>query len=451
MHSSQLTRQAVSSDPFDGDPFDDDSFFLSEVNRTATVEQRDLEALALVLLDSPVVVAARENAEMRFRILAGEHNSHAPAEAFVGIEAKMREWAYHYLLLALNSDPNYPKVLGHGYGPPHNWLDMEVPGCRGLGTAENPDNHYIFIPIDLHGRFELHGKVQRPAIEDVNFWLTSNLSQSINVTGLNWRDVRVEDDGRFVITIDREPADGRHNHLQSTVDTQWLFVRDSRKDWNQRPNAYRIRRLDPPTAPPLTVEEMGLIAKRFIVDDVATNFWFRAMAGFLERNTLSEISLSSGYGGMATQKLMRGRLCLADDEAYVLTLGSGGSDYWVMVLYDWWLMSGNYWRTTSSLNDHQSVANQDGSHTLVFSIRDPGVYNWVDTEGLHESLFMNRWQMLPTDADGLALGEPWAKGELVKLDDLRRVLPEGTKWVTPQEREQQLAERLASFNRRHEV
>jgi hypothetical protein len=196
---------------------------------------------------------------------------------------------------------------------------------------------------------------------------------------------------------------------------------------------------------------MALIAKRFIVDDVPANYWFHKMAGFLQPNTLSEISLSSGYGGMATQKLMRGRLQLADDDAYVLTLGAGGSDYWIIVHYDWWLMSGNFWSTTSCLNDKQCAANPDGTHTLVFSIQDPGVHNWLDTEGLHQSLFMQRWQMLPTTADGIAGGEPWAKGELVKLADLERVLPEETKWVTPQEREQQLADRLASFKRRHQV
>jgi hypothetical protein len=72
-------------------------------------------------------------------------------------------------------------------------------------------------------------------------------------------------------------------------------------------------------------------------------------------------------------------------------------------------------------------------------------------EGLHHTLFLHRWQMLPPAEDGLAGGEPWAKGERVKLDDLPRVLPEGTKSVTPQERDRQLAERLAAFNRRHEV
>lgn len=430
--------------------FDDASFFLSETNPTATVDQRDLEAEALRLMGHPLVQQGRQNAAMRFQILAGEHGSHAPAEAFEGIEAKLDEWAYHYLSLALNGDSNYPKVLGHGYGPPHKWMGMDVLGCRGLGTAENPDNHYSFIPLDCHARFELHGKVQDPAIGDVNFWLTSNLSQSSNVAGLMWDDVVINDDGTFVITIDSNPANGRHNHLQTTPDTLRLFIRDSRTDWRQIPNAYRIRRLDPPTREPLSQDERLRMAKRFIIDDVATNFWFRQMVGFLEPNTIQGPDNTGEIGGMVTQKILRGRLDMEDDEAYVLTLHPGGSEYWVLVLYDWWLMSGDFWNRTSSLNTDQSVPNADGTYTYVFSIRDPGVHNWMDTEGLHHSLFMNRFQKLPQTADG-AGGEPWSKGRLVKLDDLRDVLPAETKWLSPDERRAQLDERLAHFNIRHEI
>jgi hypothetical protein len=432
------------------DLFAERSYFLSPVNPTATVDQRDLEAEGLAMMDHPLVQQARANAAMRFKILAGEHGSHAPPEAFEGIEAKLDEWTYHYLLLALNADANHPKVLGHGYGPPHDWMDKEVLGCRGLGTAENPDNHYSFIPIDVHGRFELHGKVQDPPIGDVNFWLTSNLSQSSNVNGLMWKDVDVNDDGTFVITIDREPADGRRNHLQSTVDTLRLFIRDSRTDWNQVPNAYRIVRLDPPTAPPLTTDEKAALAKRFIIDDVATNFWFRQMVGFLDPNTIQGPDNTGMIGGMVTQKILRGRLDLQDDEAYVLTLGAGGSRYWVLVLYDWWLMSCDFWSNTSSLNTGQSVPNPDGTYTYVFSIKDPGVHNWMSTEGLHHSLFMNRWQQLPQTADG-AGGSPTAEGRLVRLSELHDVLPDGTTWVTPEERGAQLAQRLAAFDKRHQL
>jgi hypothetical protein len=437
--------------------FDDDSFFLSKTNPTATVDQRDLEALALEVVKDPVIVAARAHAMQRFTIMGGGPER-IPAEALEHMDAKLDEWAFHYTINALNSDPNYPKVLGHGYGPPHEWLGMKVPGCRGLGTAENPDNHYSFVPIDGNSRFVLHGKVwnnQDDAVGDCPIFLTSNLSQSVNVSWVDWRAVPIAEDGTFEVTIDPTPADGRPNHLQSSIDTKYLFIRDGRQHWDQIPHAYRIERLDPPTAPARSVEELTRVAARFIVDDVPMNFFFKQMIEFLATNSLSEVSNSSRYGGMQTQKLLRGKLDLADDEAFVLTLDSGGSDYWVLTLYDWWAMSGNFWSRTSCLNDTQTVANTDGTHTLVFSIADPGVHNWVDTLDLHKTVFLQRWQLMPTSVgeDGRlwAGGEPSATGELVKLADLKDVLPAETRWVTPEERIEQLEERYESFRRRHAV
>jgi hypothetical protein len=432
--------------------FTDRDFFLSTLNPTATVDQRNLETLALQVVRSPTIVDAQAQATLRFKIMAG---SDIPAEALENIDQKMHEWAYHYVINALNSDSNYPKVLGHGYGPPHEWLGMKVPGCRGLGTGENPDNHYSFIPVDGHSRFELYGKISDEPVGDCPMFITSNLSQSMNVAWLDWREVPIADDGTFLVTMGPDPADGRPNHLQTTLDSKYLFIRDGRQHWDQVPNAYRVRRIDPPTAPPLSLEQLTELAKRFIIDDVPTNYWFKQMVGFLAPNTISDPDHSSAVGGMQTQKLLRGRLSLADDEAYVLTLDPGGSDYWVLTLYDWWLMSGNFWSKTSCLNNTQSVANADGTYTYVFSISDPGVHNWVDTLGMHETLFMQRWQLLPRDSDRDSLpwagGSPSAAGRLVKLSQLRDVVPEETKWVTPQERENQLAERFASFQKRHRV
>ncbi|MDT7788270.1 MAG: hypothetical protein QOF58_6689 [Pseudonocardiales bacterium] len=438
--------------------FDDETFFLSLTNPTATVDQRELEAEAIELLDHPLVVQGRENAFMRFKVMASKYGANAPAEAFEGIEAKMQEWAFHYLLLGLNHDFNFPKVLNHGYGPPHKWLGMDVPGCRGLGTAENPDNNYCFIPIGYANRYELHGRISPESpIEDVNFWLTNNLSMSSNVAGLMWQDVVKSDDGTFVITIDSDPADGRDNHIRSTPDTQRLFIRDSRKDWGEIPNAYRIVRLGEPTAPPIDQETKLQMAKRFIIDDMATNFWFRMMVGYLEPNTITGPDNTGDIGGMITQKILRGRVDLESDEAFVLTTDPGGSDYWNIVAYDWWLMSMDFWDHTSSLNNFQSVANDDGSYTHVFARQDPGVHNWIDVEGLHYSLFLLRWQQLPqAAAEGaadrwIAAGEPQAECKLVKLVDLKDALPPETRWVTEDQRRDEIASRLAQFNRRHEV
>lgn len=445
MHNTTPGARAAASDLMK-----DDSFFLSEVNATATVDQRELESLALEMLDNDRVKAAWGRAEEMFRILGGKYGANAPEEAYRDIDRKMREWTYHYLLLALNYDTNYPKVLGHGYGPPHNWMGMEVPGCRGLGTAENPDNHYCFVPVDVDTPMEIHGRVQDPAIEDVNFHVTSNHSQAMNVCGLTWRETQIAEDGTFVVTLDRDPANGRPNHLQLTPDSKRLFIRDSRKNWNERPNAYRVLRLPDPTAKPLSVDEQAEMAFRTIIDDVPFNFWFRMMVGYLEPNTVKGPEVTSNFGGMPTQMALRGRVDLEDDEAFVLNLRSAGSKYWVFVQYDWWLMSGNYWNRTSSLNNEQVVPDNDGSHTLVISKHDPGVHNWVDTEGLNHTMFLQRWQLLPNIQGDLG-GKLGQSGQVVKLADLKKVLPEETRWVTADERSTQITERLASFNRRHEV
>jgi hypothetical protein len=190
---------------------------------------------------------------------------------------------------------------------------------------------------------------------------------------------------------------------------------------------------------------------------MATNFWFRMMVGYLDPNTITGPDNTGDIGGMITQKILRGRVDLEPGEAFVLTTHPGGSDYWNIVAYDWWLMSMNFWENTSSLNNFQSVANDDGSYTHVFARQDPGVHNWIDVEGLQYSLFLLRWQQLPQSSGNgggdrwIAAGDPRAECKLVKLADLEGVVPAETRWVTAEERKQEIASRLAQFNRRHEV
>jgi hypothetical protein len=200
----------------------------------------------------------------------------------------------------------------------------------------------------------------------------------------------------------------------------------------------------------MTRAEKLELARRFIIDDVPANWFFAAMVGFLEPNKFEGPVVSDTVGGMPIQKLGRARIQIADDEAWVLTLACGGSDYWVAIQNDWWLMSGNYWSRQSTLNNTQAVANADGTYTLVFANQDPGVHNWIDMLGWHDALFLQRWQLLPL-VDGVPQGDVGGNGDVVKLANLRKLLPAGTRWVTPEERRQQLAGRLATFNRRHEV
>lgn len=426
-----------------------DDFFLSKINPTATVDQIEMEKLALELVQTPLIRRAKESAANRYKTMAGRN---IPAEALENFDAKMDEWVWHYTLLAINSDTNYPKVLNHDYGPPHEWFGMKLPGGRGPGTGENVDNQYSVIPIDPDVRYELHGQRFENGVGDSPLHLVTCLSMGLNAVSFDSRDIRYKPDGSFVITIDREPANGRSNHMQATADTRYLFIRDARIDWNQVPNAYRIHRLDPPAKPPLSKQEITEMAARFILDDVPMNYFFSQMIrGVLDANVVAPPLPSNQVGGQPLQKLARGHLKLGDDEAFVLTLTPGGSQYWVLIAYDFWLMSGNYWSRQSTLNTTQSVPNADGSYSYVFANSDPGVHNWIDTLGVREPLFLLRYQLLPRNADGSYGGNPTTTGRLVKLAELKSVLPRETRWVDVEQRKQQLAQRLAQFNRRYEV
>ena len=427
------------------DLFTDAPYFLSPANPAATADQRDVETRALELIDHPALVSALDVARMRFDILAGTDQ---PDEARAGMDRRLREWAFGHTVLALNSDPDRPRISSNLLGPPHTWFGHTVPGSRGPGTGENADCWYAMAPIDSHSRYELVGKVQSPPASDCPLYIAGTIAMVPNVAGLDWRDVHINDDGIFAVTIDPNPADGRTNHLRTTVDANFLFFRDARWHWSERPNAYRIRRLDPPLRPPMTLEDQIALAARYIVEDVPMMWFYRQSLGCLATNTVTTPLNAGPFGGMPTQATARGRLELNDDEAYVLTLTSGGASYWILASYDWWMMSDDFGTRTATLNNTQSKANADGTYTYVFSARDPGVHNWIDTVGRRHTFFVNRWQQLPRDA-GRPL--PLTSGQVVKLKDLERVLPPSTPRVSAVDRAAQLAERAELFACRYAV
>lgn len=410
-----------------------DSFFLSATNPLATVDQRDLEVLALRIMQTPEVQKAREISAARMKMLAGPD---VPAEAWSSFEDVMEEWVYHFAMMAANLDPGDPKILGCQFGPPHEWFGMKVPGSRGFGGV-NPDNNYVIFPIDSYARFEISGQRFDPSPVDVTFSSNGNTLLSQTLGNLAWKDVQVNPDGSFVITLDPQPANGRHNHVQTGPDARFVFIREVRGLGREVPNAYRIKRLDPPVAPPLTFLQMAQCAARYIIDDTAGIYQYMAMPTTKPANIVEQPFAAGSVGGLVTQMMGMARLKLADDEAFVLT--TGGSEYHVIPIFNYWVSSINFWDYTSSMNSRQSQPNADGSTTYVISIQDPGVYNWIDTVGLHEPRLQMRWHN-PTLGKG-----PWIKGELVKLKDLDKRLLAETKWVTPEERKLQLAQRLELF------
>lgn len=415
-----------------------DDHWLASRNPAFTADQRSMEELALRLWENPVVVRARAALAQRWKTIGGRD---VPAEAWSRFDELVEEFAFLDVLKATNADANHPKVLGMLWAPPREWWGRRVPGSRGSG-GDGPDNHYTAIPIDGTARFEVLGQCFEPRPADVPFSVMTDASIVTTGAVLDWQDTKVDADGRLKVTIGPEPADGRPNHIQVPFDARWLFIRHCRGDWRDVPIAFTVRRLDPPAAPPMTEQAMAELAARWMTAHVAPMFWYMRVFAGMEPNRITPPFGTGDISGLVTQLISFIRLDLAEDEAYVVTVGMGGAPFRDIVVHDWWFRTIDYWKRQTSFCVGQAAPNEDGTATYVIAERDPGVHNWLDTAGFRHTLVVHRWQGMKRDA---ARAAPSVEGRVVKLAELDAVLPASVRRVSPEQRREQLAERQRTY------
>jgi hypothetical protein len=219
-------------------------------------------------------------------------------------------------------------------------------------------------------------------------------------------------------------------------------------DWGREtPNALRIRRLDPPSGPPRTPEEMAQFAAHHFVDDVYLLYWFTRLNYGFPPDGMNTPRGSGGVGGLRSQMGSQGLIRLKDHEAMIVTATEAGAAFRDFVLHDLWYLTIEYWNRQTSLTAGQMAADDDGRYTFVIAHEDPGVHNWLDTGGLHENFALHRWQGLPRDETAPT---PQITSRVVAFKDLASALPKGVRTVNRAERTEQLARRRREFLRRFE-
>ncbi len=129
-----------------------------------------------------------------------------------------------------------------------------------------------------------------------------------------------------------------------------------------------------------------------------------------------------------------GRFSLEQGEALVLTLEPLRAEYVGFVHYsEGWFETGDLANRTTSLNHNQLRPDGDGRTRVVVCATDPGTPNWLDTDG-HESGLLTMRTLNAETA-------PTVSGELVRVDQLREVLPADTHWYAAEERREQIRKR----------
>ena len=420
-----------------------DDYFLSSINPIANADQVWVEKAVLRLLDREDVQAAIRQATFLWRAVSGTVSD----EALAIIEPAIREYGVNYCIKAANSDANHPRIV-QNWMLDHEWFGHRMPAAR-IG-GDNPDNGYRLIPVEHGAHYRVEGQMLGKGPADVTWSIVANAGTSMTLASLEGCNIVCDAQGRFTVSIDDRPANGRPNHLQTKRGALFLFVRDSVGDWDrEQPNALRVTRLTPPSAPPIDDDEMAWRAIDWMLRDVSLYYWFTMLSIGKPANTLVAPQGSGGVGGLRSQFGTYGLLRIADDEAFVLKVNPGGASFRNIVAHDWWFRSIEPNKRTGSLNNAQIEADDDGNFTFAVGPTDPGLHNWIDTGGLHETLLLHRWQGVAPDTPEAALPR-LLSARLVKLSDLGSATV-GAKRVTPTQRQQQIKTRMRQYAARVSV
>ncbi|MCX6479797.1 MAG: Ig-like domain-containing protein [Mycobacterium sp.] len=451
-------------------------------------DQLRAESLATSLQESPLNRVAAEILKAGW-LLAASRNYELiggpDAENLARLDQAVIEYATQAALAVQLLDSMNPTVIQQ-VAPPHDWYLQDFAGSR--IWYDNPDTIYRFIGVNsassyvISGRFDLSAGKELPA--DTNFSVLTGLS-GITADNLNGRDMVINPDGSFSITASSAPAaPGQANHLQLVPGTTLITTRNTLTDWNTQPpmtlsvlrvsgpppslfaqiGGFAIPGLGPliagdplltalvslipplPTARPVQAIETAIIMLLLGISGenrymgVATT---DPSTGQLRQpNTMSQPDRNAEF--LSSQLQSAGYFSLTDDQALVVTVDPGNARYFNLPVTDLWTISSNYWDTPASLNNGQAVANPDGTYTFVISTTDPGVANWVSTDGLNQGTISMRFQ----DFDQSSEAVPTVSTEVVALTDLGSVLPDTTVYLTPGERAAQIAQRQLGYNLR---
>ena len=285
---------------------------------------------------------------------------------------------------------------------------------------DNPDNVYFNAAISGTERYRLYGT--RGTVHWMELATQKGQygeSRGMPPTGhLDGADLKVAPDGTFeVILSQTDPADGT-NWLPMEAETGTLIIRQSwlDRDAEVLPEL-RLERLGGDGRPtPLTAQtvESGLRRSALLVAGASRMFktWVDGFQGHVNELPRFDQALSDQMGGVPTIAYYHSYWRLGPDEALVIEAPPHPCDHWNFQLSNHWMESLDYRHDPIHTNSKIAATADDGSIRLVVAHEDPGVPNWLRTQGHPFGSMCFRW-VTPE-------GEPPTPScRVVKLDELR--------------------------------
>jgi len=348
----------------------------------------------------------------------------------------MMQFSYGYFAF-FHADPEHP-----------DWAPLWNPVYT---LQPNPDDIYLYAPISSDYSYKVSGN------RGTVFMTTFTTQRSL--PGLPWDndvvgeyyndidsgDLQIDADGNFELLLSQEKPEGyTGNWLKIAEGAHVLMTRYRSYDWvNEVDPRMSIRCLNPVGLKPrLSPEQILERIEQMAGMPVKATKLFYEMQNAILRKVGTNVFDPVKLGGSFTRQVYL-PTCYEFEDGEALIIETDLPEqrrYWNFQLNDPYFNATEYVYRLSSTNGHFAKVSSDGKFRAVISLEDPGVPNWLDPAGFKQGTVYGRWY----DCDS----HPTPIIKRVKFAELRDHLPTDTPVVTPEERTEELAQRVEACQRR---
>lgn len=259
--------------------------------------------------------------------------------------------------------------------------------------------------------------------------------------------IKTDKDGTFELTIGGEERP--ENWLPTTPGSRKLFIREAFDAWGETPTTLTIERVGMDEPRPLPSPERMIEAMDWAGDfvtglmrDWPEHSWMTS-GGVCDPNALNEFPADKSANTADDAK--RGRMAahmiwhLEPDEALIVEMDNHDG-FWIFGMGNVFVGSMDFLHRTTSYTPARTKVDSDNVVRFVISHDDPGVHNWLDSQGFSDGNLTYRNLLSQNPAS--------FRTKLVKRSEVLSHLPSNTAMVTPPQRAEMLRERYRAIKLR---
>lgn len=268
-----------------------------------------------------------------------------------------------------------------------------------------------------------------------------------NITG---QQIQCDTGGNFELIIGGEKRP--ENWLPTTPGSRKLFIREAFDAWFETPTTLSIERIGMDGPRPVPTAERMIEAMAWAGEfltgamrDWPEHSWSYSR-GIVDPGLLNEFPADKSAN--SAEDARRGRMAahmvwqLEPDEALIVEMDYHNG-FWIFGMGGVFVGSMDFLYRPVSYTPARTKVDSDNVVRLVIAHDDPGVHNWLDSQGFSHGNLTYRNLMSQNPAS--------FRTQRVKRTELLSALPAGTTMVTKAERERQLLDRYHSIKLRYGI